>query len=46
MLNFGNNLANKMKLGSYDGAWYTEHSGTTYVRVFEILMIGYKLSSN
>ena len=28
-----------MTLGSYDGAWYTEHSGTTYVIVSEILKI-------
>ena len=28
-----------MKLGSFDGAWCTEHSGTTSVTVSQILMI-------
>ena len=27
-----------MMLGSNDGAWYTEHSGTTFATVSQILM--------
>ena len=34
------NGAGKMRLGSYDGAWYTEHSGTRFVAVSQILMEG------
>ncbi len=32
------NGASKEVLGSYDGAWYTEHNGTTFVTVSQILM--------
>ena len=32
------NGASNARLGSYDGAWYTEHDGTTFVTVSQILM--------
>ena len=31
LVNFGDNHANKMKLGSFDGALCTEHSGTPFM---------------
>ena len=32
------NHASNMRLGSYDGAWYTEYNGTTFVIVSQILI--------
>ena len=32
------NGASKMRLGSYDGAWYTEHNGNTFMMISQILM--------
>ncbi len=32
------NGASKIRRGSYDGAWYMEHNGTTFVTVSQILM--------
>ena len=32
------NHASNLRLGSYDGAWYNEHNGTTYVTVSQILI--------
>ncbi len=32
------NCARNVRLGSYDGTWYTECNGTTFVTVYKILM--------
>ena len=32
------NGANNMRLGPYDGAWYTEYNSTKFVTVSQILM--------
>ena len=32
------NLASNVRLGSYDGAWHTEHNGTKFVTTSQILM--------
>ncbi len=36
--NFGENQARLVKLGSYNGAWYTEHNGKTFVTVSQIFI--------
>ena len=33
-----NTHKNQGKLGSYDGTWYTEHSGTTCVTMLTIVL--------
>ena len=37
--NLGENDARLVKLGSYDGAWYTEYNSTTSVPISQILMV-------
>ena len=36
-INYVENGAIRIRLGSYDGAWYTEHNGTASVTVSQIL---------
>ncbi len=37
LANYVGNGASRMRLGSYDGAWYTEGNGTKVVTVSQIL---------